>query len=391
MGWKAYNYGGRAYEGTEEGYFSPGKLYRYISSSAWWEETTGPAATCPSPWNSINNSRIYGGACLNYHYMSRLDLVRWAITGGTPKTCTGTKRFNNGECDPELWDRPGNGTKVGSVCNDTLGGCILRTTNSVYVRVPWSRVNDSLASKFKSLKVQPRMGAMFYSGTSVRSEHVYIGDFLAPNSTENAFPYMNLISHINSSSPSGATPTGPAMWDALNYFRQTADEYGGIPPQSGSGDRWKNPMYVCDGGGSNCVSVPCARNFVILMSDGQWNVGGAPTPSGTCSIETGFEDHSADPVVPAYKMHSGFTNAKTGESTSVSATYAIGLFLGGSGEKSLIIDVKTEGCAGRRVFAAGDAVTFKKEFVGGSAYFQIDRAECDGETKPGIKAIQVLK
>ena len=339
MSWRAYNYGGLAYTGAEEGYFTPASVYQYNSTSpGYWEQTTGTTVACPSSSSSVSTSSRYTGSCLNYLYMDRIDLVRWAITGGTPNSCTGTKTFNNNECDPELWANSGNSTKVGSVCNDTIGGCIMRTSDGTKVKVPWARVNDSLSLRFKGLKPQPRMGAYFFSGDGVRSEQVYVGDFTAPNSTAADNPYMNLITHINSSAPSGATPTGPALWDALNYYRQTDPEYGGIPAQQGSGDRWKNPLYVCDGGGSNCVLVPCAKNFVVLLSDGQWNIGGEPAPGGACSIDDGYENYSADPVVPAYKMHMGFTNTKAGDSgtaTNVTAVYSIGLFLSGSGELAL--------------------------------------------------------
>ena len=338
MSWSAYSNEYNA-DTTYEGYFIPDKRYKKVGGV--WTETS----------DSLNCYRWKGlqGTCsgnyLNWYYMARIDLVRWAITGGTPASCKGSKTFNNDYCDPELWNEPGNSAtgKIGTVCNDSLdvdgdgtadGGCILRTYYGVEVKVPWDRINDALAFQFKNLSFRPRIGVMFYSGTGIRSEKVYIGDFTSANSTQDQFPYMNLITYINSAEPSGATPTAPALWDSLNYFAQNEPVYGGFKPQSGSGDHWKNPMYVCEQGGTNCEYIPCAKNFVILLSDGQWNVGGNPV-NYTCSIDTGYENSSADPVVPAYKMHMGFTNSATGESTSISAVYTIGLFLGGTGEQSL--------------------------------------------------------
>lgn len=349
MSWSAYNPNssgtgwcsntngcGWTYTGSEEGYFDPDKTYKYNTSQGYWEEVSLTASSCPNVWWEVyNDTNSYAGSCLNFLLMARIDLVRWAMTGGTPASCTGSHRFNANYCDPELWNQSGNSGKVGSVCNDTIGGCILTSIYDDRVKVPWSRVYDGLAFQFKDLSLRPRIGAIFYSGTGIRSDKVYIGDFTAPNSTSDQFPYMNLITHINSTNPSGATPTGPALWDTLNYFAQRSAEYGGFTPQSGSGDHWRNPMYVCEQGGANCVYIPCAKNFVILLSDGQWNVGGDPTPGWTCSIDEGFENHSADPVVPAYQMHMGFTNEASGASTSVKAVYTIGLFLGGSGEQSL--------------------------------------------------------
>lgn len=317
---------GWTYTGDEEGYFRPDKNYRYNSTEGYWEETVTSAVSCPKRKGDIDTAKVYKGSCLNFLYMRRIDLVRWAMTGGRPASCTGSHTFNAPYCDPELWAEPGNAGKVGEVCNDTIGGCILLASDGLRkIKVPWSRVYDGLAFQFKQMSLKPRMGVMFYSSSGVRSAgQVYMGDFTAPNSTDNRFPYMNLITAFNSSTPSGGTPTGPAMWDAFNYFKQVDPQYGGIPVQQGSGDRWKNPLYVCDGGGSNCTLVQCAKNFVMLMSDGQWN-----QPS--CSID----NNAADPVKPAYQMHQTFINAPANVTTDINAVHTIGLFLGGTGEQSL--------------------------------------------------------
>ncbi|MEW6569835.1 MAG: hypothetical protein AB1390_01470 [Nitrospirota bacterium] len=397
MGWDAYAYGDSDSNGdgildkynpavSYEGYFTPSKSYKCSPdpndcnrADNVYEETvpTGLPCSCSCVRWRCRNSNWggcvwHGGGCrrwgccleelctgdcnvqsgnyLNYVHMSRVDLFRWAMTGGTPDTCNGSQTFNTGYCDPELWNEPGNDVKVGSVCNNSLdvngdgvadGGCILRTSGGERVKVPWDRVHNGLAFQFKELTLRPRMAVMFYSGIGVMAEKVYMGDFTAPNSTSDQFPYMNYITHINSAAPTDTTPTGPAMWDALNYYSQKSPEYGGFSPQSGGGDRWKNPMYICDQGGLNCDFVPCANNFVILLSDGQWNRGGSPPVTFTCTIDTGFEDHSADPVVPAYHMHTGFDNAMGTSGTTddvhskVTAVYTLGLFLGGTGEQSM--------------------------------------------------------
>ncbi len=336
MSWYAYlsNYDPNT---TYEGYFIPDKLYTRDSNYIW-TETTG-TENCYKTWWLGDLTGICSGNYLNWYYMTRIDLVRWAITGGRPASCTGSHTFDANYCDPELWNQPGNTGvgKVGTVCNNNIdvnadgnpdGGCILLTYLGEEIRVPWNRINNSLAFQFKTFSLKPRMGAMFFSGSGIRPEKVYIGDFTSPNSTNSQFPYMNLITYINSTEPSGSTPTGPAMWDTLNYFAQNQPQYGGFTPQSGTGDLWRNPLYTCEQGGTNCVFTPCSKNYVILLSDGQWN-----TPS--CDIGTGFQNSSSDPVVPAYEMHHGFVNQPTGEMISINSVYTIGLFLGGTGELSL--------------------------------------------------------
>ncbi|MBA4371557.1 MAG: hypothetical protein C0402_01705 [Thermodesulfovibrio sp.] len=372
-----------------EGYFRPDKEYLLDGTDSTYYEFAGSVAPCVTlytyscknsggagcgaknvkpadSYNTCGNNKYYcnrgnptyttgncgneiSGNLLNYDNMARIDLLRWALTGGSPTTCTSS---DIGKCDPRVYLESGMQAagKIGSVgaCTNTnkldtagtLGhGCILLTDNGKKVSVPWEgRVNDGLLFEFENLPVQPRIGAMFWSGTSIRSNYVYVGDFTSANS-RTAYPFQNLLTEVNATDPNGYTPTGPAMWDILNYFRQTAPQYGGIPPQSGGGDNWKNPLYDCpDKGGGNCNFIPCTKNFVMLMSDGLWNQGGGPPAVNSCNINTGYPATSADPVVPSYLMHMGFTNAQAGPAgtaTSITAVYSVGLFVSVEGEKSL--------------------------------------------------------
>lgn len=338
---------GWTHRGDEEGYFIPNKLYRYNSSRNYWEETTsGTPQTCPKRISDINTSRIYLGSCLNFLYMRRIDLVRWALTGGTLESCPAGANVNNPQvikCDPEYYGQPGNQTSCDSY------GCVLKTYSNIKVKVPWYRIYDALLFRLKNLSLKPRMGVMFFGGiggnNAIRSNaSVYIGDFTGSNAYDALKPYKNIITHVNVENPTTlGTPTAPALWDTYKYFAQRNPLYGGLTPQQTSGDKWRNPMYQCfddnnDGQcqGSEFRLVPCAKNFVILLTDGQWNVGGYPPLRWTCSIETGFEQYSADPVVPAYWLHKkGFTNQKTNISSYVDAIYSIGLFLSGAGIRSL--------------------------------------------------------
>jgi type IV pilus assembly protein PilY1 len=287
------------------------------------------------------------GNYLNYANMHRIDLLRWAMTGGSPSTCSSTANTPD-KCDPELYTTYTGSGQVGTVCRDDLsidgaskvGGCILKTASGVQVKVPWQRVKDSLAFKFSELELRPRMGAMFFHGSGVTNNQlVYVGDATtAANTIDLNFPYKNLVTKVNAVAVTDSTPTGLAMWDAYNYFAQNSAQYGGFTPMpvGSTTDRWKNPMYVCDQTGLSCTFVPCAGNYVILLSDGQWNQG----PSGSsCTIgnNPSCTSASADPVVPAYCMHQGFQNksADPAASTKVGGVYTIGLFLGGTGIMSM--------------------------------------------------------
>jgi type IV pilus assembly protein PilY1 len=281
--------------------------------------------------------------------MHRIDLLRWAMTGGAPSTCSSTNNTPE-KCDPELYATYTGSGQVGTVCSDTLaidgasklGGCILQTDNGTKVKAPWSRIHDSLTYEFVNLELRPRMGALFYNTDgAVNSQLVYIGDATtAANTVDLNYPYKNLITKVNAVAATGGTPTGPAMWDAYNYFAQNTPLYGGFAPMAvgATTTRWKNPMYVCDQTGLSCTFVPCAGNYVILLSDGQWNVNGSGNTSCTIgSSPSCSSTSSADPVISAYCMHKGFTNksAVPAWDTKVSGVYTIGLFLGGTGLASM--------------------------------------------------------
>ncbi len=349
MSWCAYNpdnskknccnnsYGcGWTYRGDEEGYFIPNAVYAYNSSGGYWYESSGSTTNCPKRPAGINTANKYYGSCLNFLYMRRVDLVRWALTGGKPNSCDSK---NEKKCDPEMYGSPGSQLSCDSY------GCILASDSGQKVKVPWSRITGEqggLLFQVKNYELKPRFGAMFYSGGSVRGNKAYIGDFTGSANYDGVNPYKNTITLINYEAPSGSTPTGPAMWDAYNYFAQKNPQYGGFNPQSGGSDVWKNPLYQCfdEDNNGNCQGnelkpVNCAKNFIILLTDGQWNRGAS---GSACTIDNGYEAASADPVVPAYWLHKrGFTNPVDNRTGTyyVESVYAIGLWLGGTGEKSL--------------------------------------------------------
>ncbi len=350
MDWWAYD--DYNHNTVYEGYFIPESVYRYDSSNDVWVEVDESPDSCPA--NNVWLIRLgfsdmsdgnFSGSCLNFIFMTRIDLVRWALTGGKPASCNGV---SDNDCAPELFYTGVDNNN--SACDSE--GCTLEANSDVRVKVPWSRIFDALVYKMKEMNIRPRFGVMFYGyryipgvgDQFIRHEKVYIGDFVEDNSIDEVFPYKNLIMHINGIDIQGATPTAPALWDTYNYFAQHNPEYGGFIPQQGSGDKWRNPIYHCidknnDGQcqDSEFEKVQCAKNFVILLTDGQWNFGGPPNDvEWVCTIEKGFEEYSADPVVPAYWLHAkGFTNQVTGDYLNVEAIYTIGLWLGGTGENSL--------------------------------------------------------
>jgi type IV pilus assembly protein PilY1 len=360
MASKAYD--NTPYDSTKvyEGYFDPEKNYVQDANGVYVETSGSCPNTCtqwtcsktndgtcdPKGTHGCSSSRYAcctgqwvasdcGGNRLNYDNMARVDLLRWALTGGSPDSCDGNSLQ---KCDPETYPN------AQLTCD--ADGCILKTNSGVRVKARWERITGEkggLLFQLKQLDLQPRIGSMFFDSYGVNS-YVYIGDFVASANFDGVNPYKNTIAKLNYEPPSGATPIGPAMWAAKAYLAQESYVFGSPQPQTGTGDQWKNPMYQCvdannDGNcqGNEFVLVPCSKNFIILLTDGQWNMGGNPgSVSKACSIDVGYEQYSADPVVPAYWLHKkGYINTPTNIASYVESIYTVGLWLDGTGKQSL--------------------------------------------------------
>ncbi len=92
----------------------------------------------------------------------------------------------------------------------------------------------------------------------------------------------NLISAINNAQPYWGTPTGEALWEAYDYYKQRNDHpYEANTQHIGRANVNKDPYY--DRIGNKDVPVWCRKGFVLLISDGAWN-------------------GDVDPVIPARVM-----------------------------------------------------------------------------------------
>jgi type IV pilus assembly protein PilY1 len=314
MSWSAYNYNNSGtYTGTEEGYFDPNAVYYYNQSRDYWYQSSSNSSRCPTS-DKVNGG--YCGSYLNYYYMTRIDLLQWVLTGGSPSHCSSASSSDS-NCDPRLNNM------------DIYGDNIMLTTYSgENVLTPMSRINNSLllslANNTQSTK--PRIGLEMFS-SNVNTKKVYIGDYDVSGETDPSYPYTNLIRMINSATPNGSTATGPAMKAALDYFAQDTLSIGadckrqGYSYQNGFSyglGTWKDPMYQpckqdCITKNCDFCSAECANNYVILMSDGDWNSGG-------------------DPLKPAWYMHNVFKRTLNNTDFKINRVYSVGMFLSsGSG------------------------------------------------------------
>lgn len=302
MGWEAYN-GGYDSTITYEGYFVPDSVYEYNSSGDYWQESTSSADSCPTN-GKFYYSGLYTGTCFNYYWMARVDLLRWSLTGGRPETCTGTN--DSSTCDADL------------ACTGTT--CVLAAYYGINIEVPKSRV-DGILQEFEDKTHRPRFGVLFYDDV-VMGNSVYIGDYYNGNDASVADgPYTYTKRFINAVNPSGATAAGPALEEAYDYFKQFNDHSGNNSPfnfadTTDTTTAYCDPLNICDEVQDNCSSAPCMKNFVIFVSDGEWNTG-------------------ADPVIPSYQIHTDILRTLDSIDVSVESVFSLGLFLSGNGERAL--------------------------------------------------------
>ena len=124
-----------------------------------------------------------------------------------------------------------------------------------------------------------------------------------------------LFEALTSVSPKGSTPTGKALWEAYDYYKQDNDHsYAANTNDIKKGDAKKDPLW--DGPG---LPVPCRKNFVLLLSDGAWK-------------------QEVDPVVPAKAL----TSLKRTDFTNVTPVFTYTVFAWGD------LDSETPGSQGRR-------------------------------------------
>ncbi len=281
--------GGR-YDSTRTyyGYYDPTKKYSYASNRFY-----------------IDASGMLPGNMMNFAVMSRMDVARKALAGGKGQPTTSVnKHVLEAEGENYGWDSttfgwpasldytkggityryritkpsintiritrrgtsgvgpdtlPSNGTSgrdfvtdinvVGT--QDTVGGVIRQIADKDLDR-DW----DSDA---------PRFALQFFStswGTQIRRE------FYMSDEDPDMEPYFTEFAN----EPYNGTNVGNAVLNAIHYLKycppHTGGNFGTPYTYHGYGEKW-DPFYRGQGGST--FLVPCTKNFVILIGDGESN------------------------------------------------------------------------------------------------------------------------
>lgn len=260
------------YDSTKDyyGYFDNTKYYKYASNR--FQVNTACTDT-----NRIGSSNCISGNLLNWITSTRIDITRKVLTGG---------RSNAGKLESEgaTYDYTDSTLKCKFTITATTtanrkltvqnssGTCPIGTLSNATINLDDPGATGIVQEFWDKVHFE----FMVYSSGS--GSYARYGEMRSDKDATQS----SLISAINNETPFYGTPTGEAMWEAYDFFKQSnANNYeansSSINPTNGN----KDPWY--DGSGGSATAIPCRKAFVLLLSDGAWN-------------------GSVDPVKPARTM-----------------------------------------------------------------------------------------
>jgi type IV pilus assembly protein PilY1 len=272
---------------TYWGYFDPDKCYKPTQQG--FVETS---CSCSRNIRNMTSSCISGNL-LNWVTTTRIDAARKVLTGGkapqqqaqSPRLISEGAQYtitdNEAECQFEITANQPDSRKLqitsirGKTCNISINETPIVVFPSnpsgikgiIHEICDTSDLNGEINNKCKAI-----MEFMIFASDD-REGEILVGK----NAT-----IANLISQINNAQPYWGTPTGEALWEAYDYYKQSNDHnYEANQAYINRGNPEKDPYY--DIIGNKEVSVWCRKGFVLLISDGAWN-------------------GDVDPVIPARVM-----------------------------------------------------------------------------------------
>ncbi len=257
-----------------DGYFKPSASYAYSSGGYFYINDTGR-------WN---------GNFLNWLTMRRIDMVRKALIGG--KTVTGTrdssgvshligeaagddgyeivKQYAEGAgllypLPEELGMDPSSpvyfGLTDGIIFVGSTPDPITENTLQLAIRVVKEKLhepddfrNGEISGLLHGLAGRARLGLMLFNedGQGGRIANP-VGDEL-----------HNLVSTIETAPLVSWSPLAESLFEAVSYFMQIAPAYPHTPPDYLVGSQ--HDPFFCQ---IFSETIPCARSFIILISDGE--------------------------------------------------------------------------------------------------------------------------
>ncbi|WP_456456102.1 hypothetical protein [Thermovibrio sp.] len=177
--------------------------------------------------------------------MRRIDILRLILTGGKVVDYNGQKFV-------ELTTKDENNEEK----------IILIPIDETSAYNPETGKVEGILQQIERNKQKPRIGLAIFPGSWFLPwpQQVYfkpIRKWIYPT-----YQYDDLIDAINNTVPAGGTPTGEALDEVYHYFSLENGIWGGFSKEDSD---YVNPYEF------NNIQVRCAKNFVLLISDGAWN------------------------------------------------------------------------------------------------------------------------
>lgn len=293
------------------GYFDKDKCYNYAGS--FFQE-----ANCNCS-DKIGSGTCISGNLLNWITTTRIDAARKVLTGGRSSSAagntflesTGCKKIvndNNLHCTFTITTTSVNTRKLRTAKYPSTGqqNCVLGNLNDLQIKIRPSDPNSIKGVIHSICDISDMNGQINEKCQAIMELMVFAGNSrLGEMKVGKTATISELISGINNEVPDSSTPTGEALYEAYDYYKQqNTYSYEANTAYIGSGNAQKDPYY--DGSGGNSFPVPCRQSFVLLLSDGVWN-------------------QNVDPVIPAHKGHTQDLRTDLAGNQNFK-TYAIYLF-----------------------------------------------------------------
>jgi type IV pilus assembly protein PilY1 len=280
------------------GYFNPGFFYKYVSnvfylaykkvgydfsSQTWNVENLSGSPTSLNDTDIVNQG-LWDGNWLNWLSMRRVDVLRKVLMGGLATARTGGgNQVNYGETPDwsfvvfnKKFDS-GFGSAVspydGNYSYQIRDGRIYVDLNhdshynDIYFNLriqkdidhePEEFVDGNLAGVLQKIDDKARWGNIWYnSGTGNGGSGGTVEHTIGTNLT-------SLVTDLQNTSCNTYTPLAETYYVAMQYFRQLDPEGGLDYPNNAvpNDNDGQDPYY------NGTEFVPCAKSFVILLTDG---------------------------------------------------------------------------------------------------------------------------
>jgi len=348
---------------TYYGLFNSASYYSYDSTNQYWYENSSCFNSSTGRENIGSGDNCVSGNLLNYIITSRIDVSLKALTGGKGENCgtsgndlcivsRGAGRYVYDETTQcYFYYRPARYWYDQNSYNSsdydyllTVGGnrCSIGYFSDRYVRIKVSP--DEKTGVLQSNKDIANFAFFAFAGDGRLGEIRFgINDYKVSGMDE-------LVRRIEEEYPSATTPTGEAMYEVYDYLTQNnSHSYESNYTYISRGTE-RDPFYDDT---FNQI-IPCKKNSIILISDGEWN-------------------WSVDPMRVAYTLHTQDLRSDL-EGLQNANIYSLFLFSTSSyGSNSM----KSVAAAGGFTDIDGDNLPYNISLTTNSKYISYPRPYCN--------------